>query len=118
LPHRVTELVDEERVAERGAHKTNWFVRVGDAWVAAAKVEGATTELETRPAPGVIFRRHTRVALARGTRVLQVERMPLTISRTPLEHLTRGRSTPQRTKERVYSIGSHGELVPEAAPAR
>jgi hypothetical protein len=114
----VIALVDEERIAERGVRKTNWFVRVRDAWVPAAKVDGASTELENSPAPGVVFRRHTQLRLERGTRILQVAQTPHAIARTPIEHLMKGRSASQRTRERLYSVGSHGELVPESPRAR
>jgi hypothetical protein len=118
LAHRVIDLVDEERVAARGTAKTSWFVRIRDAWTPAAKVEGASSELEKNPGPGVVWRRHTRVSLAPGTRVREVVLGPRDLERTPIEHLMKSRSSPRASRERLYSVGSHGELVPEAALAR
>jgi hypothetical protein len=118
LAYRAIELIEEERVVERGTHRVSWFVRVRDAWIAASKVDSASTELEKRPGPGVVWRRHTRLELPPGTRVLRVEQSPRALVRTPLEHLAKSRSSPRQSSRRVYSIGSRGELVPETAKAR
>ena len=112
------ELTDEERVVNRGTHTINWYIRVHDAWVAAAKVEGASTEMEKRPGPGVVWRRLTRLELPLGTRVLRVEQRPSELVRTALQHLVNSRSSTRHTSRRVYSFGLRGELVPEPDTAR
>lgn len=111
-------LTEEECVAPRGTTAVHWYVRVGDSWRAAGKVEGARVELDKNPGPGVVWRRHTHIELPRGTRVLRVASAPRELTRSPIEHLTRTRSSPRRTRERLYSIGPHGELVPEVTRAR
>lgn len=108
-------LTDEERVVDRGTNEIKWFVRVRDAWVPAAKVEGASTELESASGPGVVWRRHTQIELPVGTRVLRIEQRPNELVRTPLEHLTKSRSSPRKTQRRLYSIGMRGELLLEKA---
>jgi len=112
------ELIDEECVVARGSNEINWFVRVRDAWVAAAKVEGALSEMEKNAGPGVVWRRHTRLELTHGTKLLKIERAPGTVERSALEHLLKSRSSPRRTRRWVYSVGSHGELVPESTGTR
>lgn len=109
-------LTEQETVVDRGTCALNWFVRVADGWVPAAKVGGATTEFESGPGPGVVWRRHTRLELPEGTRLLCVERRPEELIRTPLEHLTKTRSSPQKTIRRLYSVGRAGQVVHEAAP--
>lgn len=106
------ELTEEERIVERGAHTTHWFVRLHDDWLPVAKAPGATTELVQKAGPGVVWRRHVRLELVLGALLLKVESAPRTLARTPLEHLMKSRSTPQRTRRSVYSVSSHGDLVP------
>jgi hypothetical protein len=115
LAHAGIVLTDQETVVDRGTCEIHWLVRVADAWVAAAKVTGASTEFENGPGPGVIWRRHTRLSLPEGTRLLCVERRPEELVRTPLEHLTKTRSSPRKTSRRLYSVGRAGQVVHEAA---
>jgi hypothetical protein len=115
LAYRTIQLIDEERIVERGTSEIKWFVRVNDAWVPARNAEGASTELENAKGPGVVWRRHTQVELPVGTRVLRVEQRPRVLVRTPLEHLASSRSSPRQTSRRVYSVGLRGELVLEKA---
>jgi hypothetical protein len=112
------ELIDEERVVARGAVEISWSVRVHDAWVAAARVEGALSEMDKNAGPGVVWRRHTRLELPPGTRLLKVERSPSALERTALQHLMKSGSSRRRTRQWVYSVGSHGELVLEPSPLR
>jgi hypothetical protein len=112
------ELTDEERIVDRGTSDIHWFVRVNDGWLPAAKVDGAVSEMENNAGPGVVWRRHTRLDLPRGTRILKIQRSPGTSNRSALEHLVKSRSSPQKTVRWVYSLGSRGELVLEATPGR
>ena len=111
MAHRTIELTDEERVVARGTGEIHWFVRVNDGWVAAAKVPGALSAMGESRGSGVIWRRHTRLELEPGTQVLKIESVPLVLERTPLQHLTKSRSSPRRTRRLVYSVSDRGELV-------
>ncbi|MGC4089120.1 MAG: hypothetical protein QM756_14795 [Polyangiaceae bacterium] len=103
-------LEDSEHVVERGARETTWFVRVRDAWVAAARVEGAETErLEARP--GTVWRQHIELQLEPGTRLMCVESAPRDQRKTPLEYLRQGPSTGRKLRRREFRLGEDGRLV-------
>jgi hypothetical protein len=105
---------DAEHIVTRGVASTTWYVRVNDAWVVAAKSEGANTE-SLDATPGTVWRRHVEMMLPRGTRLLRVESAPRPVQKSPLEYLE-GSSAVGRKQRRVeYRVGPRGTLVREPA---
>lgn len=108
-PIERVELVDEEHVVAHGTASTVWFVRVKDAWVPAAQVEGAVVEA-LDAGPGMVWRRRIELSLSRGTRVLRVESSPLTQRRSPLEYLERGAKKARKQHRVEYRVGPRSTL--------
>lgn len=111
-PTRVVEVIDEERIVERGTAQVNWFVRLNDAWVHASSWPGARSERLAAGA-GTVWQSRTELDLPRGARLMRVESRPDRYARdSPLEYLTRGApSKSRRLRRTYYRIGRHGDLV-------
>jgi hypothetical protein len=84
----VVEVIDEERIVERGTAQVNWFVRLNDAWVHVSTWPAARSERLDAGA-GTVWQSRTELDLPRGARLMRVESRPNTYARgTPLEYLT------------------------------
>ncbi len=103
------ELEDAEYVVARGTASVTWFVRVRDAWVAAAQCEGALVE-SLDAAPRMVWRRRVELRLPRGTRLVRIESAPLPRQRSPLEYLERGSKSARKQRRTEYRVGARGTL--------
>jgi hypothetical protein len=110
------ELVESERVVERGSAKTQWFVRVRDGWTRARQVPGALVQpLET--GPGVVWEHRIELTLARGARLLCVRSHPNPVQRSPLAHLEASGVSRLRILRTFHHV-TRGGLVVRDAPRR
>jgi hypothetical protein len=104
------EVVDEEQIVPHGSAGTTWWVRVHDAWSAAAALPGASvTSLD--PGPGTVWRRQIELNLPRGTRLLRVESAPLVERRTPLEYLARKPTAARKVRKTEFWAGPGWRLM-------
>jgi len=108
----VVEVVDEERIVERGTAQVNWFVRLNDAWVHVSTWPGARSERLSAGA-GTVWQSRTELDLPRGARLMRVESRPSSYSREePLAYLTRGAPSKSRKVRRNYfAVGRSGDLL-------
>lgn len=111
-PLELVEVIDEERIVERGTGQVNWFVRLNDAWVHVAKWPGALSERLDAGA-GTVWQSRTELKVPRGTHLMRVESRPNAYAREdPLDYLTRGAPTKsRRTRRTYYVVGRNGLLV-------
>jgi hypothetical protein len=109
----LVELIDEERIVERGTGQVNWFVRLNDAWVHVSTWPGARSERLDAGA-GTVWQSRTELDLPRGARLMRVESRPSSyMPQSPLEYLTRGTpSKSRKTRRNYYLVGRSGALVP------
>lgn len=109
----VVEVIDEERVVERGTAQVNWFVRFNDAWVHVSAWPGASSERLAAGA-GTVWQSRTELTVPRGGRMMRVESRPSGYGReSPLEYLTRGApSKSRKVRRNYYFVGRLGDLVP------
>jgi len=114
-PQRVVEVIDEERIVERGTAQVNWFVRLNDAWVHVSAWPGARSE-RLNAGAGTVWQSRTEIDVAQGTRLMRVESRPSSYAReSPLEYLTRGAPSKSRKLRRnYYFVGRSGDLIPTA----
>jgi hypothetical protein len=112
-PQEVVEVVDEERIVERGTGQVNWFVRLNDGWVHVSAWPGAVSERLDAGA-GTVWQSRTQLKVPRGTRLMRVESRPNAYTREePLDYLTRGApSKSRRTRRNYYAVGRSGALQP------
>jgi hypothetical protein len=112
-PLVVVEVVDEERIVDRGTAQVNWFVRLNDAWVHVSTWEGARQE-RLEAGVGTVWQSRTELDLPRGAHLMRVESRPSDYAReSPLEYLTRGAPSKRRKVRRnYYRVGRLGDLVP------
>jgi hypothetical protein len=110
-PQEVVEVVDEERIVERGTGQVNWFVRLNDGWVHVSAWPGALSE-RLDAAAGVVWQSRTQLRVPRGTQFMRVESRPTPYAREdPLDYLTRGApSKSRKTRRNYYAAGRGGEL--------
>lgn len=111
-PTEVVELIDEERIVERGTAQVNWFVRLNDAWVHVSTWPGARSERLPAGA-GTVWQSRTEIDVARGARLMRVESRPSGYAReSPLEYLTRGApSKSRKVRRNYYLVGRLGDLL-------
>ena len=114
-PQEVVEVIDEERIVERGTAQVNWFVRLNDAWVHVTEWPGARSE-RLNAGAGTVWQSRTEIDVPRGARLMRVESRPSSYAReSPLEYLTRGAPSKSRKLRRnYYLVGRSGELVASA----
>ena len=114
-PQEVVEVIDEERIVERGTAQVNWFVRLNDAWVHVTELPGARSE-RLNAGAGTVWQSRTEIDVPRGARLMRVESRPSSYAReSPLEYLTRGAPSKSRKLRRnYYLVGRSGELVASA----
>lgn len=111
------ELVEGEHIVAHGSAGTTWWVRVNDAWAAAATVVGAlVTSLD--PGPGTVWSRRVELRLVPGTRLLRVESRPLLQRKTPLEYLARQPTASRKLRRVEFLVGPGGRLLPESTNSR
>jgi hypothetical protein len=115
-PREVVEVIDEERVVQRGTGQVNWFVRLNDGWVHVSAWPGALSERLDAGA-GTVWQSRTRLEVPRGTYLMRVESRPEVYAREdPLDYLTRGApSKSRKTRRNFYTVGRGGELKSAAA---
>ncbi len=115
-PTELVEVVDEERIVERGTAQINWFVRKNDGWVHVTEWPGARSQRLDAGA-GTVWQSRTELDVPRGTRFMRVESRPNPYQReSPLEYLTRGTPSKSRRVRRSYFAAARaGNLtsVPE-----
>jgi len=111
-PTEVVEVIDEERIVERGTAQVNWFVRQNDAWVHVSTWPGARSERLAAGA-GTVWQSRTEIDVPRGARLMRVESRPNSYNReSPLEYLTRGAPSKSRKLRRNYFlVGRSGDLI-------
>ncbi len=111
-PTLVVEVIDEERIVERGTAQVNWFVRLNDGWVHVSTWSGARSERLDAGA-GTVWQSRTELDLPRGARLMRVESRPQAYAReSPLEYLTRGApSKSRKVRRNYYVVGRTGDLV-------
>ena len=114
-PQEVVEVIDEERIVERGTAQVNWFVRLNDAWVHVTEWPGARSE-RLNAGAGTVWQSRTEIDVPRGARLMRVESRPSSYAReSPLEYLTRGAPSKSRKLRRnYYLVGRSVELVASA----
>lgn len=112
-PTEVVEVIDEERIVERGTAQVNWFVRFNDVWVHVSAWAGARSERLAAGA-GTVWQSRTELDVPRGGRLMRVESRPSSYAReSPLEYLTRGApSKSRKVRRNYYIVGRLGDLVP------
>jgi hypothetical protein len=110
-PPEVVEVIDEERIVERGTAQVNWFVRLNDVWVHVSTWPGARSERLDAGA-GTVWQSRTELDLQRGAQLMRVESRPNPYAREdPLDYLTRGApSKSRRTRRNYYAVGRGGAL--------
>ena len=74
-PTELVEVVDEERIVERGTGQINWFVRKNDGWVHVTEWPGARSQRLDAGA-GTVWQSRTEIEVPRGTRMMRVESRP------------------------------------------
>jgi len=111
-PRETVEVIDEERIVERGTAQVNWFVRLNDAWVHVSAWAGARSERLDAGA-GTVWQSRTEIDVPRGARLMRVESRPSSYAReSPLEYLTRGAPSKSRKLRRnYYFVGRAGALI-------
>src|SRR6188768_1137189 len=111
-PQEIVEVVDEERIVERGTAQVNWFVRLNDAWVHVSTWPNARSERLDAGA-GTVWQSRTEIQVPRGTRLMRVESRPNDYAReSPLDYLTRGApSKSRRVRRNYYVVGRSGDLI-------
>jgi hypothetical protein len=111
----VVEVIDEERIVERGTAQVNWFVRLNDAWVHVSDWPGARSE-RLNAGAGTVWQSRTEIDVPRGARLMRVESRPSGYAReSPLEYLTRGAPSKSRKLRRnYYVVGRSGDLIASA----
>jgi len=111
-PREIVEVIDEERIVERGTAQVNWFVRLNDAWVHVSAWPGARSERLDAGA-GTVWQSRTEIDVPRGARLMRVESRPNSYAReSPLEYLTRGApSKSRRLRRNYYFVGRSGGLI-------
>jgi hypothetical protein len=117
LPLELVEVVDEERIVERGTAQVNWFVRQNDGWLHVSAWPGARSERLDAGA-GTVWQSRTELDVPRGTRLMRVESRPSVYARgEPLDYLTRGApSKSRKTRRNYYAVGRAGALLPASDP--
>jgi len=116
-PLELVEVIDEERIVERGTGQVNWFVRFNDDWVHVSAWPGALSERLDAGA-GTVWQSRTELRVPRGTYFMRVESRPTSYAREdPLDYLTRGTpSKSRKTRRNYYTVGRAGELRLAADP--
>jgi len=111
-PQEVVEVIDEERIVERGTAQVNWFVRLNDAWVHVSEWPGARSE-RLNAGAGTVWQSRTEIDVPRGARLMRVESRPSNYAReSPLEYLTRGApSKSRRLRRNYFVVGRSGDLI-------
>lgn len=111
LRHVAVEVIDEERIVERGTAQVNWFVRLNDGWVHVSTWPGASSERLDAGA-GTVWQSRTTLQLPRGTYLMRVESRPSPYARErALDYLTQGApSKSRKTRRNYYTVGRTGEL--------
>jgi hypothetical protein len=111
----VVEVIDEERIVERGTAQVNWFVRLNDAWVHVSTWAGARSE-RLDAGVGTVWQSRTELDLPRGSKLMRVESKPSSYAReSPLDYLTRGApSKSRKVRRNYYLVGRSGDLVATA----
>ena len=108
------ELVESERVGERGSEKTVWRVRLNDAWVSVVEWPEARIE-SIDPGAGTVWERRIELMLPRGTQLQRVESRPAPPDRRdPLQHLLEARRQPRRVRKKEFRVGRGGRLLDAA----
>jgi hypothetical protein len=74
-PLELVEVIDEERIVERGTGQVNWFVRLNDDWVHVSAWPGALSERLDAGA-GTVWQSRTELRVPRGTYLMRVESRP------------------------------------------
>lgn len=113
-PLELVEVVDEERIVERGTAEITWFARVNDAWVHVSQWPGARSERLSAGA-GTVWQSRTELDMPRGARLMRVESRPQAYTRldNPLDYLTRGSPAKSRkTRRNYYRVARAGSLEP------
>jgi hypothetical protein len=112
LPPEEIEVIDEERIVERGTAEITWFARLNDGWVHVSAWPGATSE-RLSAGPGTVWQSKTTLPMPRGSRLMRVESRPGDYAReSPLKHLTRGATGAKRRIFRSYFVvGRSGTLI-------
>ena len=110
-PLETVEVIDEERIVERGTGQVNWFVRQNDGWVHVSAWPGARSERLDAGA-GTVWQSRTELEVPRGTYFMRVESRPSGYKREdPLDYLTRGApSKSRKTRRNYYTAGRAGLL--------
>jgi len=111
-PFELVEVIDEERIVERGTGQVNWFVRLNDGWVHVSVWPGARSERLDAGA-GTVWQSRTELEVPRGTHFMRVESRPNPYAREdPLAYLTRGApSKSRRTRRSYFVVARAGELI-------
>jgi hypothetical protein len=110
-PPELVEVIDEERIVERGTGQVNWFVRLNDGWLHVSAWPGARSERLDAGA-GTVWQSRTELQVPRGTYFMRVESRPSGYTREdPLDYLTRGApSKSRKTRRNYYTAGRAGLL--------
>jgi hypothetical protein len=110
-PPEVVEVIEEERIVERGTAQVTWFVRLNEGWIHVSAWPGARSERLDAGA-GTVWQSRTELDVPRGTRLMRVESRPNAYARgSPLDYLTRGApSKSRRVRRTYYATGRAGEL--------
>ena len=111
-PLELVEVIDEERIVERGTGQVNWFVRLNDGWIHVSEWPSALSQRLDAGA-GTVWQSRTELKVPRGTRLMRVESRPNPYAREdPLDYLTRGApSKSRKTRRSYYVVGRNGQLA-------
>jgi hypothetical protein len=106
------ELVESERIGERGTRRVSWRVARADGWLAAREWPGARQE-RLDPGPGTVWETRIELELPAGTRLERIESAPSPEPpREPLDYLAAETRRPKRrTRRTAYRVSPKGELV-------
>lgn len=107
------EIVENERVAGRGAAKTLWVVKQNDAWVRAGKYPGAQTTL-LQGGAGTVWEHAIVLEVPAGTEFERVESRPKEPPRRdPLSYLEQGTKSAVVSRRTRYVLSRNGTLLPK-----
>jgi hypothetical protein len=114
-PPEVVEVIDEERIVERGTAQVNWFVRLNDGWVHVSAWPGARSQRLDAGA-GTVWQSRTELDVPRGTYLMRVESRPSVYKHgSALDYLTRGAPSKSRKTRRNYYTVARGGVLCRAA---
>jgi hypothetical protein len=108
------EVVDEERIVQRGVSRVAWFARINDGWLLASAWPGAVVERLDAPA-GTVWAHRVELSAPIGTRFMRVETRPSGKRRAPLDYLLHGSlGARQSSTKSYYRLDGSGRLLADA----